>query len=145
MKYTRSVLELGAQRGICLANNSVEAGSEGTRGSVLEASIPTGPSLLHASFISVVSILMFFLVISSSNADEFGRLFTTPKQRMHLDELRKVEPKAVVEVIEEEIIIEEEIEEIPVDTITVKGLVFRSGGKSTAWINDSNTYEGNVA
>lgn len=30
------------------------------------------------------------------------------------------------------------------DAITLKGLVHRSDGKNTAWINDSNTFEGDL-
>ena len=36
-------------------------------------------------------------------------------------------------------------DEITLDTITVKGLVYRKNGKNTAWVNDSNSYEGGRA
>ena len=40
----------------------------------------------------------------------------------------------------------EEPEEIKpeIGGITVNGLVYRKGGKSTAWINNANTFEGNL-
>lgn len=79
--------------------------------------------------------------------DQFGRLFTTPAQRERLDELRKVEPAQRVKVEELSLVIDEveETVEIPVDALTVRGLVHRSDGNSTAWINNSNTFEGGVA
>lgn len=79
--------------------------------------------------------------------DQFGRLFTTPAQREHLDELRKIEPEQRVTVEEQTLVIDdvEETEEVSVDALTVRGLVHRSDGNSTAWINNSNTFEGGVA
>ena len=80
--------------------------------------------------------------------DQFGRLFTTPGQRTRLEELRKIEPEQRVKIDEEVLLVEEEVEEtedLPVDAITVRGLVYRSDGKSTAWINNSNTFEGGLS
>jgi len=152
MKDTRNILKSGIRMDVCLVNSPIEVRSKEALFSVPEASIPTSPeprapspSLFDARLIFVISIMVFFLGIHSGYAEEFGRLFTTPKQRLQLDESRKIKPKVVVEVKEEELIIEEEVVEVPVDTITLRGLVYRSGGKSTAWINNSNTYEGNVA
>ncbi len=80
--------------------------------------------------------------------DEFGRIFTTPSQRAHLDELRKTDPGLRVQIEDQPIDIEEEVvevEEAPVNSLTVRGLVYRSDGRSTAWINDNNTFEGGVS
>ncbi len=80
--------------------------------------------------------------------DQFGRLFTTPSQRTRLEELRKIEPEQRIKIDEKVLLIEEEVEEtedLPVDAITVRGLVYRSDGKSTAWINNSNTFEGGLS
>ena len=79
-------------------------------------------------------------------SDQFGRLFTTPAQREHLDELRKVEPAQRVTIEEQTLVIDdvEETEKVPVDALTVRGLVHRRDGNSTAWINNSNTFEGGV-
>ncbi len=81
------------------------------------------------------------------NADELGRLFTTQSERAKLEKIRYAKPKPeVVEEIEIEEIIEPIVEEEKVvrDVITVRGLVHRSDGKNTAWINSSNTYEGDL-
>ena len=80
--------------------------------------------------------------------DQFGRLFTTPAQRKQLDELRKKEGSVQISLIEEVIELEEEttdVDEAPVNALTVRGLVYRNDGKNTAWINDNNTFEGGVS
>jgi hypothetical protein len=85
---------------------------------------------------------------SAISSDQFGRFFTTSAQRTHMDELRKAKPAFKVEFEEQLIDIDEDVEvveETPVNALTVRGLVYRSDGKSTAWINDSNTFEGNVS
>ena len=79
--------------------------------------------------------------------EKFGRFFTNPAQRQRLDELRKVEPEQRIQV--EEVLLIEETDEpeevVEVDTLTVRGLVYRGEGKSTAWINESNTFEGGLS
>jgi len=67
-----------------------------------------------------------------------------------LQALRYAEPEP--EVIEEiEIPVElidevaEEIEEHDIEGITLNGLVYRKGSKSTVWINGTNSYEGSLA
>ena len=86
-----------------------------------------------------------FFIIQNVHADELGRLFTTKAVREMLDNLRYAtnnELEPIVVVIEEP----EEPEEIKpeIGGITVNGLVYRKGGKSTAWINNANTFEGNL-
>jgi len=100
-----------------------------------------------------VAMLVSLQGLSEAQADPIGRLFTTPKERRMLEQARHAEPEkeeVVVEVIPdvlEEIIEEvEEVEERPViEGITVQGLVYRKDGKNTAWVNNSNTYEGDLA
>lgn len=81
-------------------------------------------------------------------ADNLGRIFTTPKERQKLERIRqkKIEPKKVevveVEKTEPEFILEKET--IIRKSITLKGLVHRSDGKNTAWVNESNTLEGDL-
>lgn len=88
-------------------------------------------------------------------AEDLGRLFLTPRERAKLEVMRYAEPepeKTVVVTMPEteidlvpedtelpEIIIEEE----PVlsGPVILKGVVKRSDGENTAWVNDSNTYE----
>jgi len=78
-------------------------------------------------------------------ADDLGRLFTTPQQRQTLEKLRYQEPVVEITVPDitfEEPVVEEEHKPV-IGGITVNGLVYRKGGKSTAWVNSANTYEGN--
>jgi len=80
-------------------------------------------------------------------AEEFGRFFTTPGQRARLDNIRNAEPEILVEIMEDDLVMEDEplLERDPIDALTVKGLVHRKNGASTAWVNESNTYEGDIA
>lgn len=81
-------------------------------------------------------------------AEEFGRFFTTPRQRQQLDELRKARSgNMVIDISDEEVNLDEEakVEEEVSGGILVKGLVHRSDGKNTAWINESNSYEGDLS
>ena len=97
----------------------------------------------------LIVILVVFIIFgqNSVNAEEFGRFFTAPKQRQQLDELRRAEPDVVVEIRDEEINLQEEetVEKIQLNTISVKGLVYRNDGKNTAWVNESNSYEGDLS
>ena len=77
-------------------------------------------------------------------ADDLGRLFTTPGERAQLDEARHaamIEPRPVV------ITPQAQGAAKPVaigGALTVRGLVKRDGDRSTAWVNDSNTYQGDL-
>ena len=84
-----------------------------------------------------------------ASADGLGRLFTSPTERTALNKIRNAKPKPEkIQVVEVETIVEpivEEEEEIILrDAIVLKGIVYRSDGKNAAWINDSNTYEGDL-
>lgn len=98
------------------------------------------------SFITIV--VGFFILTSIVSATELGRLFTTPLQRVQLEKVKyaKSEPKEIKVVDIEEIIepVQVEKEIIERDQIKLKGLVYRRDGKNTAWINESNTYEGSL-
>jgi len=88
-----------------------------------------------------------FFIIQNVHADELERLFTTKAEREMLDELRYAQPRKMepVVIVIEDIIEEEPEENVPMlGRITVNGLVYRKGGKSTAWINNTNTFEGNL-
>ena len=80
-------------------------------------------------------------------SDGFGRLFTTPEERRNLQVLRYSEPEIeeVIEIIVEvDEVAEDKIEPRDIDGITLNGIVYRKGGKSTAWLNGSNSYEGSL-
>lgn len=91
--------------------------------------------------------------ISSVQAasDSFGRLFTTPQERKNLQVIRFSEPEAevteAIEIFVEDIdeIVEEKVEPRDIEGITLNGLVYRKGSKSTVWLNGSNSYEGSLA
>ena len=89
--------------------------------------------------ISVLSVPVY--------ADSFGRLFTTPGERKELERIRIIKEKKPrqVEAIQLEEFVEPVKKEIVVrDAIRLKGIVHRSDGKNSAWINEANTFEGNL-
>lgn len=75
-------------------------------------------------------------------AEPLGRLFFTPQQRATLDTARKQKSRATIAT-------EETREAAPAppvpETITVQGVVRRSDGKSTVWINSRAVQEGGKA
>jgi hypothetical protein len=96
-------------------------------------------------------VLLFLLLAMAApgHADaKFGRFFTTPAQRHELDQLRmkqdqkkvadrlpKNEPAKRVKPVEKA---------PPNEAVVLKGVVYRKGGKSTAWVNDGNSYEADM-
>lgn len=99
---------------------------------------------LHSIYVANAAFLIFYT--GSLFADELGRLFTTVDERAMLDNLRKdkpVEIKIIDISIEDTQSVEEQTAEIG-GGITVNGFVYRKGGKSTAWINQGNTYQGDL-
>lgn len=96
---------------------------------------------------AVINILLFILTSNALADDDLGRLFTTPAQRQLLEKLRHQKPVVEVKVPQIEIEFEEpaaEEEKPVIGGITVNGLVYRENGKSTAWVNSQNTFEGNL-
>ena len=92
----------------------------------------------------LLMVLIFSLPPATLAADDLGRLFTTPQQRNTLEKLRSQKPVEEIKIPEftfAEPVIEEQ--KPVIGGITVNGLVYRKSGKSTAWINSANTYEGN--
>lgn len=75
-------------------------------------------------------------------AEPLGRLFFTPQQRATLDTARKQKNRATIATEETQ----EAAPAPPVpETITVQGVVRRSDGKSTVWINNRAVNEGGKA
>ena len=96
-------------------------------------------------------LLVGFGFIKPVYADNLGRLFTTPAERIALEKARNAKPKPekrpLVDMIDVNDMVESETakkEPVLVNAITVKGIVQRSDGKNSAWLNDSNTYEGDL-
>ncbi len=80
---------------------------------------------------SYLALLIFlFLPITSWSAEsnDFGRLFTTAKQRAALDRLRQGYSY-------------NNPSEISQDPIMLRGFVKRGNGKNTVWINDTSTLQ----
>jgi hypothetical protein len=98
--------------------------------------------------IKSIFFLFVFTFSSLAFADNLGRLFTSVSDRQKLErvKLKKDEPKKVVaeEVIIPEEAIQIETEIIKRNEVALKGIVHRSDGKNTAWINESNTFEGDL-
>jgi hypothetical protein len=77
-------------------------------------------------------------------ADGLGRLFTTPAQRAQLDDARRSAPEQTVAAEAARPAARTERPQESPGALTVRGVVERSDGRSTAWINDANTYQGDV-
>ncbi len=100
-----------------------------------------------------IGICIALLAPYTVMAEELGRLFTTPEERDMLNSLRIMakqpapEPEIEPEPVIEEVIPEPEpepVEVVEIPGITVNGVVYRKGGKSTAWLNGENTLEGDL-
>ncbi|MEX0951727.1 MAG: hypothetical protein WDZ86_05545 [Gammaproteobacteria bacterium] len=79
-------------------------------------------------------------------ATELDRLFTTAETRTQLDQLRNREPDKLAAPIE--IVLQPETaepEEIILDPVSLRGTVQRNDGKNTVWVNDGNTYRGDLS
>lgn len=92
-------------------------------------------------------VICSFVFPLSAHADNLGRIFTSVEERQELEKIRhfKEEAPKKFEAIEVKKIIEPvavKKEIIIRDPISLKGIVHRSNGKSTAWVNDSNTFSG---
>ncbi|MGK0296417.1 MAG: hypothetical protein ACI9XC_000005 [Gammaproteobacteria bacterium] len=100
---------------------------------------------------NLILIFIFTLVCISLSAaadNGFGRFYTSPRQRMQLDEQRIKRPdeEIVVDIVPDnlmDITSEEETVTI-IDSITLNGLVYRTDGKNTAWLNSNSTNEGSI-
>ena len=95
----------------------------------------------------ILSFALSGTTYAQAASDDFGRLFTTPEERRKLEILRNAKSQAVVEEVPE-VFIEETvgaIEQPDIEGITLNGIVYRKGGKSTVWLNGTNSYEGNLA
>lgn len=75
--------------------------------------------------------LLYQTAGAEGTSDQLGRLFFTPERRQNLDRLRELN-------IQEQ-------NEIPEDTaLTINGVVTRSSGKRTVWINGVSQNENDI-
>ncbi len=101
-----------------------------------------------ASCITAMILIMQVMPAYTVRAEDLGRLFTTPEQRIALEKSRRMQPEP--DLISEIVLPEEKpvVEETPkpeIGGITLNGLVYRKNGKSTAWVNNASTLDGNLA
>lgn len=93
--------------------------------------------------------IMLFCSIGTVQAEVvFGRLYTTAGQRAQLDEARNKLPMdgIKIDIVEQELLPTEAVE-VQTDSsqsISLDGIVYRTDGKNTAWINRNNTNQGNL-
>lgn len=71
----------------------------------------------------VIPLCLALLALPTFAADELGRLFFTPEQRALLDLARRTQPSASQAALES------------YEGVTLSGVVTRSDGKRTVWIN----------
>jgi hypothetical protein len=64
----------------------------------------------------------------ATDQDQIGRLFTTPHERVALDQARQSTSKSIVEA-------NSPVEEKISDQITLDGFVRKNNGKTTVWVN----------
>jgi hypothetical protein len=76
-------------------------------------------------------------------AADLGRLFFDPQQRAELDRLRLQPPRVAPpprQIVDAPVVARQ-----PPKDVTLNGYVTRSGGRSTAWINDQPTNAGQAS
>ena len=82
---------------------------------------------------ALLAILILLLPLPARAAEPLGRLFFTPEQRAQLDTLRTKKVAA------------SQVKDEPVpENITYSGIVQRSDGKSTVWVNNKALSEHDV-
>ncbi len=106
--------------------------------------------MMNIRFTGMLALLVGLVLPPAVPADSLGRIFTSEQDRNRLDYIRKQKPlveKKMTDTEEVDEVFEEEQaeEEIVIrDTLNLKGFVRRSDGKNSAWINEGNTYEGDL-
>lgn len=82
-----------------------------------------------------LAMLMLLLPVSTQAANNLGRLFLSPAERVSLDRLREISPAPQGQVQEGG---SAEEDAVPAETspvISINGYVKRSDGKATVWVN----------
>jgi hypothetical protein len=101
-----------------------------------------------AALVAAITLALAFVPAAPVPAAELGRLFLAPAERAALDRARHAEPAPVAAAVEEDPgITDIVIDETPaaVEPITVNGYVTRSGGPPTAWVNGTDTFQGDLS
>ena len=88
---------------------------------------------------SLLALATFAAVVQ---AQDLGRLFTTPEEREMLEALRRQPPKPQIEAAP---IVTPTVESAPVvPSVTMNGLVRRSRGRGMVWVNGVTSLEGDL-
>jgi hypothetical protein len=93
---------------------------------------------------------LLLLGVVGAEAQELGRLFTTPQERASLDEIRyqsrfaAPEPQPVPEPATQTSAGEPEPTGPVISRLTVNGVVRRSGGPGTVWVNGDEVERGGI-
>ena len=95
--------------------------------------------------LSVLTLSMALLAAGPAVADSLGRLFTTPEERAQLQRLRLAPPEKPAPPPAAAPVAEAPPAPPEVPPVTVNGVVIRSRGESTAWVNGKNTYDGDLS
>ena len=79
---------------------------------------------------------------AAGQAQDLGRLFTTPEEREMLEALRRQPPKPQAEAAP---VVTPTVESTPVvPSVTMNGLVRRSRGRGMVWVNGVTSLEGDL-
>ncbi|MGH8584185.1 MAG: hypothetical protein ACREWG_15695 [Gammaproteobacteria bacterium] len=92
--------------------------------------------------IPIAAIQLCLLLTIAVTAQDLGRLFTSPEERAALDASRNRPPPPAVPVAPEPTPVEAEEPPPPVSFVTVQGIVRRSRGPNTVWVNGENSTYG---
>lgn len=95
--------------------------------------------------LQALTVLMVLLAAGPAAAESLGRLFTTPAERAQLQRLRLAPPVMVKPAPPPAPVAEAPPAPPEVPPVTVNGVVIRSRGESTAWVNGKNTYDGDLS
>ncbi len=98
----------------------------------------------HRSKIWSTGAGLFALVAfaAAGQAQDLGRLFTTPEEREMLEALRRQPPKPQAEAAP---LVAPTVEPTPVaPNVTMNGLVSRSRGRGMVWVNGVTSLEGDL-
>lgn len=82
---------------------------------------------------SALALLSLLIPLTAFGADTLGRLFFTPDQRAQLDTLRT-----------KRVVASQTKEEPPPEVVTYNGIVRRSDGKTTVWVNNQSLSEADL-
>jgi len=104
-------------------------------------------------FCGLFVLVAALCVMSQAKAEDMGRIFLSAEERAALERARhRVErPPQVVETPKRSSLFNEEPEfielpdEDPAPALTVNGMVKRSDGTSTVWINGVDNYQGDLS